>query len=468
MDLNIHALTSRDMMIGGQGYAGAGKTFFLATFREIIESRGNTVKGVAYTGKAADGIETEAKIKSSTIARDSRQPRHADWIIVDEASMAGSRDLHGILKRAKAEGSRVLLIGDTEQLQAISAGRIFKDLIQHGMTTVEMKQIVRQKDGTYKEIVRSIIEKRIDEAFDKLSNSGLLHEIKDRNERLAAIARDYTNRPDWRKSVVISAKNADTHELNNVIRATLQKRGKIDQQDHEMTIRTQVSMQPAQERFAQSYEVGQYVFARRAGVGGMKAGAEARIIEIDHEKHTLLVKGSDDTNRTIDLVRDGNKISTYEERQDRFSEREKIIFTKNDSKLKVRNGQTGEILKIEDSGLMIIAMQDGSTRHVDPATYQYVNHGDAVTTYKAQGMSQHNVIVNAPADSLQTYNAMYVQATRGKFDLQVYTDSREKLIERVKIEQEKKSTLESKTEGKQETREPERSIVRDREIELEM
>jgi hypothetical protein len=91
---------------------------------------------------------------------------------------------------------------------------------------------------------------------------------------------------------------------------------------------------------------------------------------------------------------------------------------------------------------MIIAMQDGSARHVDPTMYQYINHADAVTTYKAQGMTQNNVIVNAPADGMQTYNAMYVQATRGKYDLQVYTDSTENLIERVKIEHEKTSTLE--------------------------
>jgi ATP-dependent exoDNAse (exonuclease V) alpha subunit len=330
-----------------------------------------------------------------------------------------------------------------------------------------MKQIVRQQDGTYKDIVQSIIEKRIHDAFDKLGNAGLLHNINDRNERLTAIARDYTNRPDWRKSMVLSAKNADTHELNNMIRTILQKRGEISQQDHDMTIRTPISMQPAEQHFAQSYEVGQYVFARKAGVGGMKAGAEARIIEIDADKHALLVRNTDGTKRTIELVKDGSDISVYEERQDKFSEHEKIIFTKNDSRLKVRNGQTGEILKIDDSGKMIIALQDNSTRHVDPNRYQYVNHGDAVTTYKAQGMSQHNVIVNAPADGLQTYNAMYVQATRGKYDLQVYTDSTEKLIERVKVEQEKRSTLESQKTEKQGHKEPEKSMIRSREIEME-
>jgi ATP-dependent exoDNAse (exonuclease V) alpha subunit len=330
-----------------------------------------------------------------------------------------------------------------------------------------MKQIVRQKDGTYKEIVQSIVEKRVNDAFDKLRNAGLLHEIRDRNERLAAVAKDYTDRPDWRKSVVLSAKNTDTRELNSTIRTLLRKRGEIGQADHEMTIRTPVSIQPAEQRFAQSYEVGQYVFARKAGVGGMKAGTEARIIEIDTARQTLLVRDADQAKRTIDLVKDGNDISVYEERQDRFSEREKIMFTKNDSTLKVRNGQTGDILKIDDGGRMIIALQDGSTRHVDPATYRYVNHGDAVTTHKAQGMSQHNVIVNAPADSLQTYNSMYVQATRGKFDLHVYTDSTEKLIERVRVEQEKTSTLESRNEDKQQHKEPERSLDRGREIEME-
>ncbi len=466
-DFILHAMTARDQVIGVQGYAGVGKTFALDTFRQLLESRGLTVKALAYTGKAADGITTEAKIESSTIAKDSHESKRADWIIVDEASMAGSRDIHSILKRAKAEGIRVLLIGDTEQLQAINAGRIFKDLIHHGMATVEMKQVVRQENGTYKDIVQSIIEKRIHDAFEKLDSAGQLHEIKDQEERLAAVAKDYTDRPDWRKSVVLSAKNADTRELNTLIRAILQQRGEIGRQDHEIAIRTPVSLQPAEQHFALSYKPGQYIFARKAGAGGMKAGAEARIIEIDTEKQMLLVRDTEGIDRTIDLIKSGCDISTYEEQQDRFSEREKIIFTKSDSKLRVRNGQTGEILKIDDDGRLIISMQDGSTRHIDPATYPYINHGDAVTTYKAQGMSQHNVIVNAPADVLQTYNAMYVQATRGKFDLQIYTDSREKLIERVKVEQEKTSTLEMHLDERQMNKQPEISVTHSRAIEME-
>ncbi len=466
-DFILHAATSRDQVIGVQGYAGVGKTFALDAFRQILESRGLTVKGLAYTGKAADGITTEAKIESSTIAKDSHESKRADWIVVDEASMAGSRDFHAILKRAKAEGSRILLIGDTEQLQAINAGRIFKDLIQHGMATVEMKQVVRQQDGTYKEIVQSIIEKRIHEAFEKLDSAGQLHEIKDQEDRLAAIAKDYTDRPDWRKSVVLSAKKADTRELNTLIRAILQQRGEIGRQDHEISIRMPISMHPAEQHFALSYKPGQYIFALKAGTGGMKAGAEGRILEIDPGKQRLLVRDTEGSDRTIDLIKNGGDISVYEEQQDRISEREKILFTKNDSKLKVRNGQTGEILKIDDDGRLIIAMQDGSTRHIDPATYPYVNHGDAVTTYKAQGMSQHNVIVNAPADVHQTYNAMYVQVTRGKFDLQVYTDSREKLIERVKVEQEKTSTLERPPVQRPQHKQPEISVSHSRAIEME-
>ncbi len=443
IDLNIHALTSGDMVIGALGPAGVGKTFGLDTLRDILENQGQTIRGVAFTGKAADGIEQEAGITSNTIARDQHRADRAHWIVVDEASMTGSRDLHRILKRAIEGGSRVLIMGDTDQLPSIAAGRIFRDLKEAGMSTVEMKEIIRQKDGTYKDIVQSIVAKRIDQAFEKLSETGKIHETKDRNERLAAIAKDYTDRQDWRRTVVLSAKNIDARELNTMIRSILKKRGEIGQQDQEITVRTPVSLSPTEQRFGQSYEPGRYIFTRKAGVGGLRAGDEARIVAIDKVKHILSIETEHGSQRVIDLIQDGGNISVYEERQDKFSKREKIIFTKNDSRLKVRNGQMGEILKIDERGQLIIAMQDGSTRHVDPARYQYVNHGDAVTTYKAQGMTQNNVIVNAPADGMQSYNAMYVQATRGKFDLQVYTDSTERLIERVKIEQEKTSTLES-------------------------
>jgi conjugative relaxase-like TrwC/TraI family protein len=442
IDLNVHALTSRDMVIGGLGPAGVGKTVGLDTLRNMLEAQDQTIKGVAFTGKAADGIEQEAGIKSNTIAKDSYNSGRADWIVVDEASMVGSKDLHRVLKRAQEEGSRVLVIGDTDQLPSIAAGRIFKDLKEAGMNTVEMKEIIRQKDGTYKDIVQSIVAKRIDNAFAKLTETGKIHEIKGSRERVAAIAIDYTDRPDWRNTIVLSAKNVDARELNSMIRFSLKERGEIGQRDHEITVRTVVSLSPTEQRFGQSYETGQYVFARKAGVGGLRAGDEARIVAVDTVHHALTVEAGNGAQRPINLVQDGGNLSVYEESRDKFSEREKIVFTKNDSKLKVRNGQIGEILKIDNNGQMIIAMQDGSARHVDPTMYQYINHADAVTTYKAQGMTQNNVIVNAPADGMQTYNAMYVQATRGKYDLQVYTDSTENLIERVKIEHEKTSTLE--------------------------
>ncbi|HUJ18681.1 MAG TPA: MobF family relaxase [Nitrospirota bacterium] len=441
IDLNIHVLTSPDLVMGGQGYAGVGKTTALDTLREILESRSQTVRGLAFTGKAADGIEQEAGIESNTIARELHLSGRTDWIVLDEASMVGSKDMHDILKLAREHNSRVLIIGDADQLPSIAAGRIFKDLKESGMSTVEMKEIVRQKDGTYKDVVQSIVSKRIDDAFNKLAKTGHIHEIKDQNERIGGIAKDYTDRQNWRNTIVLSGKNADARELNSAIRSILKERGEIGQQDNEITVRVPVSLSPTEQRFGQSYEPGQYIFARKAGVGGLRAGDEARIVAVDKVRHTLSIETKQGAERIIDLIQDGGNISAYEERQDKFSEREKIIFTKNDSKLKVRNGQIGEILKIDESGQLIIAMQDGSTRHIDPAKYQYVNHGDAVTTYKAQGMTQNNVIVNAPADGMQTYNAMYVQATRGKYDLQVYTDSTEKLIERVKIEQEKTTTL---------------------------
>lgn len=442
MEAVEHVLTSPDKVLGIQGYAGVGKTTALNTIRDQLEANGYSVKGMASTGKAADGMQREANIRSTTISRDvyhSEGP--ADFHIVDEASMAGSRDLHNIIERAVAEGSRVVLVGDTEQLQAIQAGRMFKDLQTNGMATAKMQEIIRQKDGTYKDIVRSVVYKKIDDAFVKLEKYEKIHEIEDRTERLEAIAKDYAGRKDWRDTVVLSGKNADTREVNSLIRETLRERGEIGRQDYELIVRSPVSLSPTEQRFGQSYEVGQYVFAREAGVGGMKAGGEARIIAVDTVRHRLTAETKSGVEREIDLVTDGGKISIYEERHENFTRGEKVLFTKNDSMLGVRNGQIGDIQEIREGGHMIVTLSDGSNKSFSPDEYKYITHGDAITTFKSQSMTKDNAIVHAPADGGQSYNSLYVQATRGRHDLQLYTDNIEELKEQVKHEQDKASTV---------------------------
>jgi hypothetical protein len=101
------------------------------------------------------------------------------WV-VDEASMVGSKQLHSLVSAAEKVGARLVLIGDTKQLQSISAGKMFAKMQESGaMRTVEMTEAIRQQDAGYREIVQDVAGKRIETAFGKLDKAGKLHEIGD-------------------------------------------------------------------------------------------------------------------------------------------------------------------------------------------------------------------------------------------------------------------------------------------------
>jgi hypothetical protein len=59
--------------------------------------------------------------------------------------------MHEFIERLHPN-DRVLLVGDTRQHESIEAGRIFAQLLDAGMKTVKLEEIVRQKDPELKQI----------------------------------------------------------------------------------------------------------------------------------------------------------------------------------------------------------------------------------------------------------------------------------------------------------------------------
>lgn len=154
-----HILSNRDNLLLVSGAAGTGKTTMLAAVRELAEREGFTVRGLSYTGKAAQEIEDASRIKSQTI--DSFLPQFSKntnqnltqpnqiWI-VDEASMLGAKKMHKLQTRALEANAKIVLIGDTKQLPSIEAGKIFKDLQdKSSLKTVHMEEVLRQQDKDY-------------------------------------------------------------------------------------------------------------------------------------------------------------------------------------------------------------------------------------------------------------------------------------------------------------------------------
>src|SRR6266536_2055627 len=117
-------------------HAGTGKTFALDAARAAWQQAGYRVLGAALAAQAAKELADGAGIDSSTIARllgDLEDPRAPGLgpgtvLVVDEATMVGTRQLCRLLEHAEQASAKVALVGDTAQLPEIDCGGLFRGL----------------------------------------------------------------------------------------------------------------------------------------------------------------------------------------------------------------------------------------------------------------------------------------------------------------------------------------------------
>jgi ATP-dependent exoDNAse (exonuclease V) alpha subunit len=177
-------LTRRDQMMALEGVAGGGKTTSLAAVREAAVSAGYEVEGLAPTSRAAQKL-AEAGMATETLQRHLTRGDRADdgqkrLYIVDESSMASTRQVHTFVERLK-ENDRVLFVGDVRQHEAVEAGRPYAQLQEAGLRTARLDEIVRQKDPALKEAVEQLARGDVREAISNLNGQGRVHEIGDRS-----------------------------------------------------------------------------------------------------------------------------------------------------------------------------------------------------------------------------------------------------------------------------------------------
>ena len=144
------------------GGPGTGKTTIIKTIIDIYEEKGNKVILCAPTGRAAKKMTETTGKEASTLHRlleigkideDSLYrkssdyegaPIDADLIIVDELSMVDMFLMNYLLK-CVYQGTKLILVGDSDQLASVGPGSVLKDLIEsEKITTVHLDKIFRQ------------------------------------------------------------------------------------------------------------------------------------------------------------------------------------------------------------------------------------------------------------------------------------------------------------------------------------
>jgi conjugative relaxase-like TrwC/TraI family protein len=109
------------------GRAGTGKTYTLNTIATAYRQNGWNVIGVAPSARAARELHNGASVTSFTIPRFHNQLARTPLtvntvVVVDEAGMCGTVDLHKLIMVVRAAGAKMILVGDNHQLPEIQAG----------------------------------------------------------------------------------------------------------------------------------------------------------------------------------------------------------------------------------------------------------------------------------------------------------------------------------------------------------
>lgn len=138
------------------GGPGTGKTTITKTIVEILEGAGLSVHLAAPTGKAARRMSEVTGRPATTIHRmlgrqkagefelNENNQLEADVLVVDEASMVDVMLCHAVLKAVKFT-TRLLIVGDVDQLPSVGPGKVLNDLISSGvLPTVRLTQVFRQ------------------------------------------------------------------------------------------------------------------------------------------------------------------------------------------------------------------------------------------------------------------------------------------------------------------------------------
>jgi Ti-type conjugative transfer relaxase TraA len=505
-DKAIRHMLSSDQISCVVGFAGAGKTTSLEAAKKAWEQAGYKVIGLAPTGRAADnmarcGIRAMTVHKflgAQEQGRERISPKSV--VVLDEAGMVDSRRFVELLTIVEKAGAKIVPMGDANQLQAIEAGPAFR-LLTNRVEPAILETIVRQQEGWQRDATRLFGSLNTRKALEIYQENGIFNTIdesaiKDRDalERFC-LARQVSGRiwmemqndittqklevehPDvslhqeWLKIYQEAAKdilmNIDQYAERLEERGVYVGHLRTLRYDYDKT--TEPSQQQALiKRTENTLRPMSYdnledtrVETKHAMISAWAENREANLTQthimlaftnrdatsLNEQARQMMrekgeVTGPEFTYKTCHLCHDdfGKEIKTYENKA--FACGDRLLFTRNDNGLGVKNGTLGTIVKLDQNKITVKTDDAEKVVSFAPKLYPFIDSGWATTIHKTQGVSVDHVKMVASYE--QYRNLTYVGMSRHRQTLEVFGSSldfwrEEKYIDRLSRIQEKLS-----------------------------
>ena len=421
-----HVLGSRDRVMIIRGVAGTGKTTLEQEIGEALAEAGKPVVALAQSVKASrEVLRQEAGFaQADTVARflkdeEMQEAARDGVVLVDEASQLGTRDMLEVFKKAEALNARVVLVGDRYQHRSVTAGEPLKLLEETaGLKVAAVTEILRQS-GDYKKAAQALSEGRIEEGFNELHKLGWIKEVPDA-DRYKELADAYLSAAGEKKkdgtpksALVVSPTHAEAAKITQAIRDGLKAKGML-RDERIVTGWIPAHLTDAQKADATQYESGD-------------------LLQF-HQNAPGFTKGS----RLI--VAEGSKLPTELAKRFEVYRAKELPLAVGDAVRVTAGGKTKDGKHRLDNGSLLTVQGfnkrgDIIVNHgwVIDRDFGHLTHGYCNTSHASQGVTIDKVFVGMSSESFPaTYERTgYVAVTRGREQVQVFTDDRKELLKAV-------------------------------------
>ena len=443
-----HIWASPDSVTMMQGDAGTGKTTVMQTVAKGIEQDGKQIFALAPTSDATNMLANDGFSNTDTLAqflvnKKLQESAKGQVVWLDEAGMVGTKDMSALFEIADKQDMRVILTGDTKQHGAIRRGDAMRLLSQRaGINVVEVKEVQRQKPALYKKAISWLGKGGIKEGFEQLNEMGAIKQIPD-EVRYKHLAKDYLDAVDKGMSaLVVSPTNSEKDKVTDEVRIALKASGKIDQEEKLFTVHKTLHLSEAEKKDIRIYKQGQHIELNQ-NITGFTKGERLEVIGTSMGR--VDVKKQDGSLTSL-AMRHADRFNLFEKEQIDIAKGDVIRITKGGSsdiygaKTRFSNGKRYSVEGFTEYG--DIRLVGG---RIISKNYGNFDYGIVSTSYSSQGQTVDKVIIANASESFgkaTNLEQFYVSASRGKMEVTVYTDDKDRLLEQVQKTSERLSATE--------------------------